>query len=91
MSTTPPTGEFGDSTVKYDDIAVLTSNNIVSSEGSSNNFNIRTVPGVDLDSNGVPKKKIDENNKEVIEKYNDKIEYTWCNVVRKDDDKNLDA
>ena len=74
MSATPPTGELGNGTVKYDDIAVLTSNNIVSSEGSSNNFNIRTVPGVDLDGNGVPIRE--DPNKEDSLIYNDRIEYT---------------
>lgn len=89
MSTTPPTGELGSSAARYDDIAVLTSNNIIANEENLKNFSIKTVPGIELDENGIPKKEIVDGKEVPI--YNDEIKYAWCNVVRKDDDKNLDA
>lgn len=89
MSTTPPTGELGGSAARYDDIAVLTSNNIIANEENLKNFSIKTVPGIELDENGIPKKEIVDGKEVPI--YNDEIKYAWCNVVRKDDDKNLDA
>ena len=73
MSTTPPTGELGETELKYDDIAVLTSNNIIANEENLKNFNIRTVPGVELYENGVPKKEIVDGKEVPI--YNDEIKY----------------
>lgn len=89
ISTTPPTGELGGSAARYDDIAILTSNNIIANEENLKNFSIKTVPGIELDENGIPKKEIVDGKEVPI--YNDEIKYAWCNVVRKDDDKNLDA